>query len=56
MSVTLCTPQSARLLGDRLKEVGEVRVRKVGTGGERVRVKMSPSRSWTAGRGIERGG
>jgi hypothetical protein len=56
MRVTLCTPQSARLLGDRLRVVGEVSVRKVGTGVERVRVKVSPSRSWTAGRGIERGG
>jgi hypothetical protein len=56
VSVTLCTPQSARLLGDRLRVEGEVRVTKVGTGVERVRVKVSPSRSRTVGSGIERAG
>jgi hypothetical protein len=56
VSVTLCTPQSARLLGDRLRAVGEVSVRNVGTGAVRERMKVSPSRSWMVGRGIERGG
>jgi len=54
--VSLCTPQSARLLGERVRVEGETSVTKAGTGAERERVKVSPSRSRMAGRVIERVG
>lgn len=56
MRVNLCTPQSARLLGERVRVEGETSVTKVGTGAERERVKVSPSRSRIAGREMVRVG
>ena len=48
-------PQSVRLLGDRVRIEGDIRLMKEGNGYSRDRVKESPSRSWMAGRDIERG-